>query len=115
MRLNDLDTTNALVLDLAQALIGAVTPNFRAVYLHAKEDSIELFFVLEHDDPVDKEEIEDIEFEFEALVGRLIDVDLFVLIDRRPLSEMNLPGRIVYARREVWSTDTPNADSPQNR
>jgi hypothetical protein len=50
---------NDMVLSLNQALIGAVSLNFRIVWISRSGDAWRLHFVLEKDDPVDREEIEE--------------------------------------------------------
>jgi len=57
-------TENIYVLNLVQALLGAVSNNFRAVSIKSHEKSIHIFFILEHESLDDREEITDIIFEF---------------------------------------------------
>jgi hypothetical protein len=97
----NLATENKQVLNLVQAMIGFVTPNFRRVTLDVRANgALTLRFLLAHDDPRDREEIDDIEFEFEALQDSIVEVDVDILIDRRPIHEIELPGRLVYGRKE---------------
>jgi hypothetical protein len=96
----DLDRENSLVLSLVQAMLGAITPNFRAVFLNCQADGISICFVLKHDDPEDREEIDDIVFEFSAHQPSKLDFDVFVRVESSPLYELNIPGRMVYARKE---------------
>lgn len=56
--------------------------------------------VLERDDPDDREEVDDIAFEFEALQTQGIELDVNVIVDARPLHELDLPGRVVFSRKE---------------
>lgn len=92
---------NLQVLNLVQAMIGAITPNFRRVTLELiSPGSVCLRFLFERDDPDDREELEDIAFEFEALQSHGIELDVKVIVDARPVHEINLPGRIVFGRKE---------------
>jgi hypothetical protein len=94
---------NAQVLNLIQAMIGSPSPNFRRVTLEGTTgDGVRLRFLLAHDDPMDREEIEEIafEFEFETLQDADISIEVDVVCDAGPLADIRLPGRIVYVRRE---------------
>jgi hypothetical protein len=82
-------------------MIGAITPNLRRVALAmVGPGRVRLCFVLEQEDARDREEIDDIAFEFEALQARGIEVDVEVLIDSRRIEEIELPARVIYGRRE---------------
>ncbi len=92
---------NSQVLNLIQALVGAISPNFRLITLELTGPrEVCLRFVLERDDRDDREEIDDITFEFEALQDTLVDVRVDVMSDTRSFHEMDIPGRIVYGRKE---------------
>ena len=92
---------NTQVLNLVQAMVGSITPNLRRVTLEVgAPDFVKIRFVLEREDPVDREELEDIVFEFEALQEGNVEVDMDVIVDARPIHEMDLPGRVVFGRKE---------------
>jgi len=92
---------NMQVLNLVQAMLGAVSANFRRVTLELiPPREVRLYFVLERDDPDDREEVDDIAFEFEALQIHGVDLYKKVIVDTRPIWELNLPGRPVYGRKE---------------
>lgn len=92
---------NTQVIHLVQAMVGGVTANLRRVTLEVpRPGAVHLRFVLERDDPDDREEIEDIVFEYEALQRTGIELDVDVIIDGRPVAELGLPGRVVFGRRE---------------
>ncbi|WP_211241466.1 hypothetical protein [Cystobacter fuscus] len=92
---------NSQVLNLMQAMIGAITPNFRRVTLELLSPrTVCLRFILERDDPDDREELDDIAFEFEALQTHGIELDVKVIVDARPIAELDLPGRVVFGRKE---------------
>jgi hypothetical protein len=92
---------NLQVLNLVQAMVGAITPNFRRVTLElTSHKTVCLRFVLEQDDPDDREEVDDIAFEFEALQTQGIELEVKVIVDTRPIHEIELLGRIVFGRKE---------------
>ena len=92
---------NAQILNLIQAMIGSISSNLRWVTLEVpKSDSVHLRFLFDRDDVDDREEIEDITFEFAALQIKDIDIDVDVIVDRRPISDLELPGRVVFGRKE---------------
>ncbi|WP_232616682.1 hypothetical protein [Leptospira weilii] len=92
---------NQQVLNIVQAMLGNISWNVRAVSLVCNnEASVVLHFVLAEDQPEDREEIEDIGFEFEALQFSRIDVDVVVTVNAGPLIDGDTPGRIVYLRKE---------------
>ncbi|MBK9260713.1 MAG: hypothetical protein IPM54_12955 [Polyangiaceae bacterium] len=94
-----LEEENRQVLNLIQSLLGAVSSNFRAVSITVDNEII-LHFLLEKDNAEDREEIEDIEFEFLAMQGRLVTVTTEIVVSSRPIDEIRLPGRGVFLRRE---------------
>ena len=62
-----------------------------------------LRFILEQDIAEDREEIEEIVFQFEAYQSSLVKVEVEVLVDDRPIHVVNptVKGRAVYGRREL--------------
>ena len=91
---------NTQVLYLVQAMIGSVTPNMRGVSLVSRPEGVHLYFLLEHDDEGDREEIDDIVCELEALPGASIDVDVTVRVSPDDSAFHQLLGRRVYGRKE---------------
>lgn len=81
-------------------MLGSITSNFRAISLEINEADVVLHFVLERERSEDREEIEDIVFEFEALQMTGIAVEVDVSVDTRPVAELALPGRMIYLRKE---------------
>lgn len=94
-----LEEENRQVLNVIQSLFGAISPNFRAVSITV-ENEITLHFLFEKDNEEDREEIEDIEFEFLALQDRVVTVTTEIVVSNKPLTENQLPGRMVFLRRE---------------
>lgn len=96
-----LSEENIQVLNLVQAMIGAVSPNLRRVTLEVpRPGAVHLRFVLERDDSDDREEIEDIGFEFEALQTTGIELEMDIIVDGRSIGELRVPGRVVFGRKE---------------
>jgi hypothetical protein len=95
-----LEDENLQVLALVQATLGCISPNFQAVSLETPPTGVRLHFVLEAESSEDREEIEEIAFEFEAMQERTIKIEIELAVDSRPLHELNVPGRKVYLRKE---------------
>ncbi|MFO0553346.1 MAG: hypothetical protein U0271_33490 [Polyangiaceae bacterium] len=92
---------NAQVLSLVQAMIGAISPNMRRVTLVVPAPrAVRLTFVLERDDPQDREEIDDIVAEFEGLQPGGIELAKNVIISSDPGIFATLEGRTVFGRKE---------------
>lgn len=92
---------NSQILNLVRALLGSVSDNFRAVSLSTTDDAVKLQFILCADDEEDREEIEDIVFEFEALQDHGIDVEVEIRIEASPIAELKFLDRIVFLRKEA--------------
>ena len=92
---------NRLVLDLVQAMIGAISDTFRRVTIEVGKERVLLRFLLEREDDIAREEIDDIAFEFEALQERDLNTEVVVMVDARPMADLALPGRVVFGRREA--------------
>jgi hypothetical protein len=90
---------NRQVVNLNQALLGAISPNFRAVAIRC-QDAIVLTFLLEEDAAEDREEIEEVALAFEALQSGPVSVSTEILVSTKPLADITLAGRLVYYRRE---------------
>lgn len=87
-------------LRLIQALLGAVSENFRMVCLSHDGSAWQLIFVLNDDNAEDREEIEDVGCEFEALQDLPIEFSVEVNVTHLPLEWPKEPVRVVYRRRE---------------
>src|SRR5690349_9127593 len=97
----DLESWNARVLDLVQALWGSISPNFRMVVLSRESDEWVIRIVLEKEDEDDREEIEEIESAFDALQNTNTPRRFDVVVDARPMSWPKPPVRVVFRRREA--------------
>ncbi|MCC7716703.1 hypothetical protein [Janthinobacterium lividum] len=87
-------------LRLVQALLGAISSNFRTVGLSHDGSSWLLIFVLAEDNAIDREEIEDIACEFEALQEASITYVIDVVVTKAPIDWPSESVRVVYRRRE---------------
>ena len=113
---------NRYLLYLVSAMLGEVGPGFRAVSLSlVTSKRVKLWFLLEEDRPEDRESIEDIAFEFDALAshdGACIE-EVNVKVDARPVHQLKsyfsaLPdARRAYLRREPEAYAKPNSGSAQ--
>ncbi|MCP4548387.1 MAG: hypothetical protein GY835_18150 [bacterium] len=95
-----LEAWNRHVLMLSQALLGAISPNFRMVALGNEDKRWKLTFFLERESKEDRIEIEDVAAEFEALQETRIEYNIEVLITQDPIVSPTPPTRVVFRRRE---------------
>ena len=96
----DLAEWNHQVLILVQALVGAVSPNFRMVTLGHDGQRWHLRFFLEEDRFEDREEIEDILCQYEAMQDQGLSYDFEVRAGSNVLPSILAPERVVFRRRE---------------
>jgi len=89
---------NQYILDLLQAMIGSISNNFRASWIKVKDGNLEVFFLLEEDNQKDREEIEEIIFEFEALQDKVVDVTSHIIINEKKWSPPP-ETRIIFAKK----------------
>lgn len=102
-----LDEENKIIAMFVQALLGAISSNFRRVAICFEQPAWLLSFVLEHEDATDREEIEDAAGEFDALLGALdpqilpARLSTSVVVSDEPLEPLD-PSRwsVVFRRRE---------------
>lgn len=102
----DLNDQNKITVMLVQALWGAVSPNFRMVALSLSEPTWQLLFVLEDECLADREEIEDVAAEFDALLLGLnvgeVQFDVQIKVSTEALELLNPASwRMVYRRKET--------------
>ena len=100
--MNKIEYENLQVIQLSQALLGAVSNNMRAVSININE-GIEVYFLLEYESPNDREEIEDIIFEFEALQENILASNITdkTTVSSKSYELVQVPGRLVYKRKEM--------------
>lgn len=103
----DLNDKNKVTVMLVQALLGAISPNFRLVAIELTEPSWQLLFVLEKEDNHDREEIEDVVGEFDGLLLGLSNVGTHNFLVNILVSDKELPvlnpssWRVAFRRREI--------------
>ena len=72
--MSQVERENQAVLALVQAMVGAISGNFRRVSLAIVDDATQLQFVLATEAEEDREEIADVAFLFESLHGHQVNV-----------------------------------------
>ena len=87
-------------MSLVQAMVGAISDNFRQVTLGYSGGQWQLGFVLATDSDEDREEIDDIVSEFEALQPSSVDYEVSVEVSSDELQFPEAPGRVLFRRRE---------------
>ena len=98
---SELAFENARVLDLVHAMIGGVSANLRAVTIEVVQERVRLHFLLAEESTTDREEIDDIIFEFEAPQECLnVVAEVCVLVSPEASALTMLPGRRIFGRKE---------------
>ena len=98
---SELAFENASVLDLVQALIGCVSANLRAVTIEVVQERVRLHFLLAEESTTNREEFDNIIFEFEASQECLnVVADVRVLVSPEAVALTLLPGRRIFGRKE---------------
>ncbi|WP_440466745.1 hypothetical protein ACKI1H_25695 [Pseudomonas sp. YH-1] len=95
-----LEEWNFQVVILVQALVGAISENFRMVALCYNEPDWILSFYLEKYVDEDLEEIEDIVCQYTAYQDATLKCKHEVIIGAQGLPAFSDVGRVVYRRRE---------------
>ena len=91
------------IANLSQALLGAITPNFRAVSVELSSTTIRLNFLIERENAADREEIDEVVFEYEALEAGMpkpCEVFANVLVSPLPAALIEVPGHRVFGHKE---------------
>ena len=95
----NLDFENRMVLEAIQASLGSISENVRFIGIDTTLDKkVSVYFILEKENELDREEIEEIAFSFNALQDHYTDMEFIVKIDSRPFSLITseLPNRAIY-------------------
>lgn len=85
---------------LIQALLGAISPNFRLVSIGLSDHTVKIQIILEEKSEVDDDEINDVASEFEALQERPVDYEIDTLVTKEDINWPNSDTIVVYRRRE---------------
>jgi hypothetical protein len=90
---------NAVTLNLVQAMLGSVTPNWRAVFLKDVGDHVLVTVLFEQESSEDREEAQDLAFELAALQPQSA-ILIEVRVNALPMENFADLGRMVFARKE---------------
>lgn len=101
-----IDRENQQVLFLAQALLGNVTEDLRFVAIQVDGARVRVTFTVFRDGEDVIDDVDNVIFEFEALQIDDTEVEFDVVVDKRPLSDVKLDGRLVFARKDVGVAET---------
>ncbi|BCA63611.1 hypothetical protein HMP09_2845 [Sphingomonas sp. HMP9] len=96
-----LDDWNRQSVNVMQAMLGMISPNFRMVTLDHDGTQWIIGFVLESVNAEDREELADFEAEWDALQSGPTPRDLQVSFTAGSLAWPSAPTRALYRRREV--------------
>jgi len=96
----ELDEWSFQVLMLVQALVGAISANFRMVTLLRDGDEWVLKFYLEENIEEDVDEIEDVVCQYTAYQGASLRCRSELVVGSERLPGLSEVGRVVYRRRE---------------
>ncbi|NBF09197.1 hypothetical protein [Pseudomonas sp. Fl4BN1] len=96
----ELKAWNFQVLMLVQAMLGAITPNFRMVVLSREGDVWVIRFYLERCVEDDVDEIEDIICQYTAYQSSDLKCKSEVLVSNVRLPSLSGADRVVYRRKE---------------
>jgi allantoicase len=92
-----MNSSDSALVCLVQAMIGALSPNFRRISFRLTDKEIVILFQLYGDVEEDIDEIQDIIFELEAmLVG---DLEVQYSVQTGDLTDLEEGSRIVFSMR----------------
>lgn len=96
----ELKVWNFQVLMLVQAMLGAVTPNFRMVVLSCEDDVWVIRFYFEENIEDDIGEVEDIICQYTAYQGSDLKCRSEIFVGNEDLPRLCQAERVVYRRKE---------------
>lgn len=94
------DQWRLMIVSLVQAMLGAISPNFRMISISHDGSMWCICFFLERESEEDRIEIEDIACEFESLQESLIEYRVSIVVGDSEIPWPKLPERVIYKRRE---------------
>lgn len=97
---SELQEWNLQTINVMQAFLGAISPNFRMITLGHSGTRWNISVFLEHDDAEDREEIEDAVGDFDALQFGPVARQLEIAVTSEQISWPLPPTRVVFKRRE---------------
>lgn len=96
---------NYQVVSLVQALWGAISENMVAISLKCVGADIHLHFYLESESSFDRELINEVADDLEALQFTSIPINAHITIAARSVQPAQIDGRLVYRRHEPRTSD----------
>ncbi|TWC13362.1 MULTISPECIES: hypothetical protein [unclassified Pseudomonas] len=96
----ELKAWNFQVLMLVQAMLGAVTPNFRMVVLSREDNMWVIKFYLEKHVEDDIDEIEDVICQYTAYQDSDLICKSEILVGNEKLPSLSETDRVIYRRKE---------------
>ena len=96
----ELKAWNFQVLMLVQAMLGAVTPNFRMVVLSCEDDVWVIRFYIEENIEDDIGEVEEIMCQYTAYQGAYLKCRSEIIVGKEDLPNLSEAERVVYRRKE---------------
>jgi hypothetical protein len=104
--ITNLEHENRQVLALLQAVMGRISTNMRVIALVPRGREATLKFLLEEESNEDREEIDDMLFEYQSYWDSFEDCEVnaeVVVIGNRNLTHEDGEGRLIYVRkRQNW-------------
>lgn len=88
-------------LELVQATLGAISNNFRIISISEIDKGLKITIILEHESEIDREEINDIASEFEALQETAIEYELETIITDSEIIWPPPDTIVTYRRKEL--------------
>ena len=85
---------------LVQALLGAISSNFRMISIRELGSKVVVTIILETENDDDLEEIDDLQTEFEALQEAPVDYEFVTQINNEELEWPDHNTIVVFRRRE---------------
>jgi len=92
---------NYQVVSTVHALCGAITPNMVAISLKCVGPEVHLYFYLELESSVDRDEIEDVAAELFALQFTDVPIVTHVNVAGEQVQHSEIEGRPIYRRYEA--------------
>jgi hypothetical protein len=89
---------NYQVVSAVQACCGSITPNMTAVSLRCVDEEVHLYFYLESESLIDREEIEDVVAELACLQFTDVPIITHVSVTGPRASATQIEGRPIYRR-----------------
>lgn len=93
----DLHEMNVMHVNLNQATLG-LNDNFRMVAFTRESDVWMFKFYLDHENEDDREEVEDILTQIEAIEGSHFKAEVEIIVGNEPITRPKPPARVVFIK-----------------